>query len=177
MVLGGSLHWIFQSMLPRPFMPVMMTIRFPALSRFARFREPAVISNRKVTTCFAPCRPKSERPPRLISVTIFGRIQHHPKGFVSASPVLSLTMARVQGRLLRIRPCSLAFVCECVRSPLLFRCGSGDVGLKRKRKRKTERGKERSLKFCIESFGKAVRRVSELAVRRVDFCDFFAGFG
>ena len=51
----------------------------------------------------------------------------------------------------------------------------GDVGLKRKRK--TERGKERSLKFCIESFGKAVRRVSELAVRRVDFCDFFAGFG
>ena len=50
-------------------------------------------------------------------------------------------------------------------------------GLKRKRKRKTERGKERSLKFCIESFGKAVRRVSELAVRRVDFCDFFAGFG
>ena len=46
-----------------------------------------------------------------------------------------------------------------------------------KRKRKTERGKERSLKFCIESFGKAVRRVSELAVRRVDFCDFFAGFG
>ena len=70
---------------------------------------------------------------------------------------------------------SLEFECECVRSPLLFRCGSGDVGLKRKRK--TERGKERSLKFCIESFGKAVRRVSELAVRRVDFCDFFAGFG
>nr|DAO44444.1 MAG TPA: hypothetical protein [Caudoviricetes sp.]DAQ00050.1 MAG TPA: hypothetical protein [Caudoviricetes sp.]DAV08600.1 MAG TPA: hypothetical protein [Caudoviricetes sp.] len=33
------------------------------------------------------------------------------------------------------------------------------------------------MKFCIESFGKAVRRVSELAVRRVDFCDFFAGFG
>ena len=71
--------------------------------------------------------------------------------------------------------CGLVFGCGCVRSPLLFRCGSGDVGLKRKRK--TERGKERSLKFCIESFGKAVRRVSELAVRRVDFCDFFAGFG
>lgn len=33
----------------------------------------------------------------------FGRIQHHPKGFVSASPVLTLTMARMQGRLLRIR--------------------------------------------------------------------------
>ena len=103
---GLSITWVMRNprfMLPRPFMPVMMTIRFPALSRFARFREPAVISNRKVTTCFAPCRPKSERPPRLISVTIFGRIQHHPKGFVSASPVLTLTMARMRGRLLRIR--------------------------------------------------------------------------
>ena len=102
------------------FMPVMMTIRFPALSRFARFREPPVISSRKVTTCFAPCRPKSERPPRLISVTIFGRIQHHPKGFVSASPVLTLTMARMRGRCYVYEPCSLVFGCGCVRSPLLL---------------------------------------------------------
>nr|DAQ61737.1 MAG TPA: hypothetical protein [Caudoviricetes sp.]DAQ61740.1 MAG TPA: hypothetical protein [Caudoviricetes sp.] len=33
------------------------------------------------------------------------------------------------------------------------------------------------MKFCIESFVKAVRLLSKLAVRRVDFCDFFACFG